>query len=141
MLVGLNLFNDSLLQLLWQFRRVSCMRYQVIKCLGDNVFQVTFPYVISKQKPPQNNICTSRYILLSVFEDGLSSIVIIDQLLDVIQVRIKCFSGSARHSVFGEQVIRQVWITSHFGVLSKRPAPRMRVSPHHGQFYSSQAGL
>src|ERR1035437_2295524 len=24
------------------------------------------------------------------------------------------------------EVIRQVWITSHFGVLSKRPAPRMR---------------
>src|ERR1035437_5603009 len=25
-----------------------------------------------------------------------------------------------------QQVIRQVWITSHFGVLSKRPAPRMK---------------
>src|ERR1035437_4127441 len=28
--------------------------------------------------------------------------------------------------VFAEQVIIQTWITSHFGVLSKRPAPRMR---------------
>jgi hypothetical protein len=33
-----------------------------------------------------------------------------------------------------QQVIRQVWITSHFGVLSKRPAPRMRGFSSSGPF-------
>jgi hypothetical protein len=31
-----------------------------------------------------------------------------------------------------QQVIIQVWITSHFGVLSKRPASRMRGFPSSG---------
>jgi hypothetical protein len=48
--------------------------------------------------------------------------------------------NEAFHSL-AEQVIRQVWITSRFGMLSKRPTPRMRGFSSSGAFYSSQPGL